>query len=386
VLHSFDYGEQYQIGPPSGPLLLGAKGALYGTTGAGGVGCRSFGCGVVFSISPGRDGHWHFAVLYQFQGGSDGSFPWGGLTRGPASTLYGTVMGDPGLDVGGVFELNPTGSGWTSTILYAQGAGPGLLIDNAGNLYGDLGPGDYYGAGAIGKLSSTSNGWVYTQLYSYCGPQGCPDCDGEPAPPIWDGNGNLFGTTTDGGIGQPACWTSFGCGVIFKMTPNGDGTWTYHILHRFASYPTDGQTPYGGLVMARSGDFYGTTEFGGVPGNGTVYKLSFTSGRWKKTVVYDFPNWHNGALPNSTLVIDKAGNLYGIGGGGNQGCGPYTCGVVFKLAPQKNGKWTYSVVHKFSGPDGNFPIGVIVDDKGNIFGTTSAGGIYNAGVAFEVTP
>jgi uncharacterized repeat protein (TIGR03803 family) len=174
--------------------------------------------------------------------------------------------------------------------------------------------------------------------------------------------------------------------VIFEMTPNGDGTWTYHVLHRFASYPTDGQTPYGGLVMDASGNFYGTTEFGGSKGNGTVFKLAFTHGHWKKTVVYDFPDWHNGALPNSTLVLDKAGNLYGIGGGGNQGCGPYTCGVVFKLTPQKTGKWKYSAVHKFTGPDGNFPIGVIVDGKGNIFGTTSNGGTYNAGVAFEITP
>jgi uncharacterized repeat protein (TIGR03803 family) len=271
-------------------------------------------------------------------------------------------------------------------VLYMDGAGPGLLMDKAGNLYGDIGPGDYYGAGAIGKLSSTSNGWVYTQLYSYCGPPGCPDGDGEPAPPIWDGKGNMFGTTTDGGIAQPACWTSFGCGVIFEMTPTGDGTWTYHVLHRFASYPTDGQTPYGGLVMDASGNFYGTTEFGGSKGNGTVFKLAFTHGHWKKTVVYDFPDWHDGSLPNSTLVVDKVGNLYGIGGGGNQGCGPYTCGVVFKLTPQKNGQWTYSAVHKFTGPDGNFPIGVIVDGKGNLFGTTSAGGTYNSGVAFEITP
>jgi uncharacterized repeat protein (TIGR03803 family) len=174
--------------------------------------------------------------------------------------------------------------------------------------------------------------------------------------------------------------------VIFEMTPNGDGTWTYHILHRFASYSADGQTPYGGLVMDASGNFYGTTEYGGAQGNGTVFKFSLTSGHWKKTVLYDFPSHGEGWGPDSTLVFDKAGNLYGVGGGGNQGCGPYTCGVVFKLAPQKNGQWKYSAVHKFSGPDGNFPIGVIVDDKGNLFGTTSNGGTYNAGVAFEITP
>jgi uncharacterized repeat protein (TIGR03803 family) len=207
-----------------------------------------------------------------------------------------------------------------------------------------------------------------------------------PAPPIWDGKGNLFGATTDGGIRQPACWTGDGCGVIFEMTPNRNGTWTYHILHRFASYPADGETPYGGLVMDASGNFYGSTELGGSKGNGTVFKFAFTNGHWKKTVLYDFPNCAEGCAPDSTLVLDKAGNLYRVEGGGNPGCGPYTCGVIFKLTPQRNGKWTYSIVHKFSGPDGNFPIGVIVDDKGNLFGTTESGGTHNSGVAFEITP
>jgi hypothetical protein len=104
-----------------------------------------------------------------------------------------------------------------------------------------------------------------------------------PPPPIWDGKGNLFGATTDGGIRQPACWTGEGCGVIFEMTPNRNGTWTYHILHHFASYPADGETPYGGLVLDAFGNFYGSTELGGVKGNGTVFKLAFTHSHWKKT-------------------------------------------------------------------------------------------------------
>jgi uncharacterized repeat protein (TIGR03803 family) len=385
VLHNFGSGAD-GFGP-YGPPLLDNKGNLYGVTAVGGTGqCSDYGCGTVFALYRSHSGGWKEAILHSFTAGSDGALPWGGLIFDHAGDIYGTVVGDNGLGGKGVFRLSPDSQGWSNTVLYDKGSGPGLLMDNAGNLYGDIGPGDYYGAGAIGKLSSASNGWVYAQLYSYCGPSGCPNGDGEPAPPIWDGKGNLFGTTTDGGIAQPACWTSFGCGVIFEMTPSGDGTWTYHVLHRFASYPTDGQTPYGGLVMDASGNFYGTTEFGGDKTNGTVFKLAFTHGHWKKTVVWDFPDWHEGALPNSTLVVDKAGNLYGIGGGGNQGCGPYTCGVVFKLTPQKTGQWKYSAVHKFSGQDGNFPIGVIVDGKGNLFGTTSAGGTYNSGVAFEITP
>jgi uncharacterized repeat protein (TIGR03803 family) len=339
----------------------------------------------VYQLAPRSGGKWTEKLLHAFAGGSDGGIPWGGVIPDTSGNLYGTVHGDGNVDAGGVFELSPGNSGrWTNTILYSDNEpeGPGLLFDKLGNLYGAIGPGNYFHIGAIGELSHGSDGWGYTDLANFNPTVGYSP----PAPPAWDGKGNLFGTTTDGGISQPACWTSFGCGVIFEMTPNGDGTWTYHILHRFASYSTDGQTPYGGLVMGASGNFYGTTEYGGAKGNGTVFKLALTSGHWKKTVVYDFPDWHEGALPNSTLVLDKAGNLYGIGGGGNQGCGPYTCGVVFKLSPQQNGQWKYSAVHKFTGPDGNFPIGVIVDDKGNIFGTTESGGTYNAGVAFEITP
>ena len=104
----------------------------------------------------------------------------------------------------------------------------------------------------------------------------------------------------------------------------------------------------------------------------------------EKTVLYNFPDWHLGTLPNSTLVFDNARNLYGVAGGGNTGCGPYTCGVVYRLARSPNGCWKYEVIHKFSGPDGNFPIGIAVDERGHLFGTTEAGGAYNSGVAFEI--
>jgi len=372
VLHNFGAGKD-GTGVPSGPLLLHGNGNLYGNT-----------YSVAFELAPQANGNWKEIILHTFAVG-DGT-PWGALISDPTGNLYGTTVGGP-ISNSEVFELSPGTQGWSFSTLYTDGAGPGLLMDNAGNLYGDMGPGQYKYYGAIAELSPGSDGWTYTALYSFCDQQDCPDGWDPWAPPIWDGKGNLFGTTYRGGIGQPACWTSFGCGVIFKMTPNKDGTWTYHVLHRFASYPTDGQSPAAGLVMDAAGNFYGNTALGGVHNNGTVFKLAFIAGRWKKTVLYDFPDYAEGTNPGYAMGFDKAGNLYGVAAsGGLADCGGYTCGVVFKLTPQKNGKWKYSVLHKFAGADGGFPLGVILDDKGNLYGTTQAFGKYGAGVAFEITP
>jgi len=363
VLHNFGAGKD---GPgfASGPLLLGRNGNLYGNT-----------YSISFQLTPQPDGRWKETILHTFTSG-DGS-PWGAFIFDEAGNLYGTTVAG-----GGVFELTSIGGTWNFSVLYTHGAGPGLLMDRAGNLYGSIGPGNYFGIGAIGELSHGSTTWTYTDLFNFNPKVGYAP----PAPPIWDGKGNMFGAAEDGGISQPACWTSSGCGVIFKMMPSGDGTWTYHILHRFASYPTDGQSPDGGLVLGASGGLYGVTGLGGVHDHGTVFKFTFRGGQWRQTVLYDFPNCADGCYPGRTPVFDKLGDLYGVSDGGLPDCGGYTCGVVFKLTPQKNGAWTYSVVHKFAGNDGAFPWGVIVDDKGNLFGTTENGGTYNAGVAFEITP
>jgi len=382
VLHTFGSGKDGSV--PSGPLTLDGRGKLYGSTAAGGdLGCGGYGCGTVFVLSRQTNGSWMEEVLHSFAGGADGSDPDGGLMLDAAGNVYGTLEGDGSVDVGGVFELQPSSGGWGNTVLYSDHAGPGLVPDKVGNLYGDIGPGNYFGIGAIGELSHGSTTWTYTDLSNFNPTVGYAP----PAPPIWDGKGNMFGTTTDGGITQPACWTFAGCGVIFEMTPNQDGTWTYHILHRFASYATDGQSPYGGLAMDASGNLYGDTVYGGTHNQGRVFKLTFSGGHWKETTLYDFPKCADGCYPAGTPVFDQAGNLYATASGGLADCGGYTCGVVFKLTPQQNGKWKYSALYKLRGTDGDgLPYGVIIDDKGNLFGTTSAGGKYNSGVAFEMTP
>lgn len=391
VLHYF--GGANDGAGPTGPLLIDDKGRLYGNTGGGGgTGCEGYGCGTIFVLAPGAGGEWKETLLYdQFPGGDGGGDPYGNLVSPgePEPTLYGTMEGEG--EFAAINEYAVVSGTVTLTPIYDQNFSPGLTLDRVGNIYGGIGPGDL-GSGAIGELSPGADGWTYTQLYSFCSPQGgCPDGDETEYPLSWDSRGNLYGTTLYGGNATyPYCPGSLGCGVAFQMTPNPDGTWAYHVMHRFASSQYDGQYPDGGLALDSAGNAYGVAGEGGPNATGTIFELtpsfSQTGERWNQSVLYDFPNCNEGCFPGTTMVFDKAGNLYGIASGGIADCGGYTCGVVFRLSPQPGGKWNYTVLHKFVGTDGQFPWGVTLDDKGNLLGTTKAGGTYNAGVAFEISP
>ena len=387
VLHNFGSTGDGSI--PYGPLLLDPKGNLYGVTIDGGTGqCGSYGCGTVYKLTPMSSGGWKESILHSFNAGTDGSAPWGQLLLDNSANLYGSLSGDLSFAVDGAFQLNPSVGGWSNTILYNGYVGPDLVFDKAGNLYGSIGAGDY-SLGAIGELSPSLGGWTYTQLYSFCPQNGCPDGLNLQTPPIWDSHGNLWGATTYGGISQQPCFSSlYGCGVIFEMTPNGDGTWTYNVMHQFASSSTDGQWPYGGLVIDGAGNFYGSTWLGGAYNQGTIFKFSNVGGTWQEKILYDFPDCSNGCMVEGTLARDKAGNLYGTAAGGTNSCAGYTCGVVFELSPQKNGSWKYSVLYDFNETSGGLQpfYGVILDSKGNLYGVTSAFGKYGAGTAFEITP
>jgi uncharacterized repeat protein (TIGR03803 family) len=369
---------------PTGLLTFDKAGNLYGAAaGGGGFGCDGNGCGIVFELTSRSDDKWIETVLHRFAGGQDGAFPDGGVIFDSIGNLFGAMSGNAGAARSGVFELSPGPHGWRNTVIYSPG-GCCLVLGETGHLYGSMGAGDY-GGGAISELIHGSKGWSLKTLYSFCDPN-CGYGEGPLAPLSWDAAGNLYGTTYFGGNGPPKCLGSLGCGVAFKMTPNHDGGWTYHVIHRFANFKTDGQYPYGGLTVDRAGNVYGTTTEGGKFGNGTVFEFTpTTGGHWKQAVLYDFPNIYLGGAPGGNLVFDLAGNLYGTAGGGNLSC-PQTCGVIFKLTPQAGGKWKYSLVHKFDGADGDSPNGLTMDGAGNLYGTTFFGGKYNYGVAFKLTP
>ena len=185
-----------------------------------------------------------------------------------------------------------------------------------------------------------------------------------------DGLGNLYGTASGGG--------SSGAGVVFKMSTSGQET----VVHNFAG-GSDGANPQARLVMDAAGNLYGTTYSGGVSNAGTVFKVTRSG---KEKVLYSFSGGADGGSPIAGLTIDKAGNLYGTTSTG----GANGSGTVLKLAVPTvaGGSWTESVLRSFgAGTDGATPVaGVTLDESGNLYGTTSAGGTYGYGTVFQLKP
>ena len=364
---------------PYGGVVIDQEGNVYGTTVGGGTGSCRGGCGIVFQLSPGENGGWAETVVHTFNF-NDGADPQGGVIFDPFGNLYGTTIGGGGpYKYGTVFELKPSAHGWIETLLHRFGvhdkvAAPhaGVARDQAGNLYGTT----PYG---IFELRSSSNGWSETVLHLFGIRKG--DGAGPFAGLILDAAGNLYGTTAAGGMG---C-AGEGCGTVYEIKRTSNG-WKEAVLHRFDNNGKDGGTPgNGALMMDGLGNLFGTTEGGGCCG-GIVFELTpGSNGHWKETILYNFKPGATGSFPTAGVVMDKAGNLYGTtADGGSASCG---CGVIYKLAPSKNGKWTYTVLHRFSGADGAIPAGnLILDDKGNLYGGTVLGGSTNNGVIFELTP
>src|SRR6202521_5773127 len=391
VLYNF-YGHNGFAAPEGGnPLLFAAlaidgSGNLYGPA-AGGTGTKCFGpCGVIFEMTPKANGKWSESVAVNFDDPNTEGSPYTALALDSQGNLYGGALGGKSGFGDLLFQLTPGTGGWNFHMIADPGTGVGVITDAAGNLYGFLGWGAY-GEGGVGELSPGSDGWTLTQLYSFCRKRSCPDGVQPLVPLSWDAKGNLYGTTYSGGmVNYPRCggW----CGVAFQMTPNSNGTWKYHLLHHFGSFNGDGALPYGGLTVDASGNVYGTTTHWGPNERGTVFKLTQTTGgRWKETIIYGFPAECLCASPGSNLVLDRTGSLYGMAASDVQ-CtvGGNGCGVVFKLTPQQYGKWTYSLIHRFKRPDGEYPNGLTMDSKGRLYGTTRLGGTYDFGVVFEITP
>jgi uncharacterized repeat protein (TIGR03803 family) len=199
---------------------------------------------------------------------------------------------------------------------------------------------------------------------------------------ILDASGNVYGATEGGGTGKQGCIET-GCGIDYELHHTPDGKWKEIVLHDLGT--GDGMLISGGLILDGAGNLYGAAD-GGADAQGAIYRLKRGSnGHWKAAIQYSFIGGANGGGPSGALVMDKSGNLYGVTvNGGTASCG---CGVVYRLSPRSNGKWKYSVLHRFTGYDGAQPYAaLILDSKGNLYGTTATGGSGGSGVAFEITP
>jgi len=361
-------------------LVMDSAGNIYGSTVQGG----DFASGTVFQLSPSASG-WTHTVLYSFTGGTDGGEPYKGVTLDSQGNLYGTtVAGGAGSCDGGcgvVFKLTNSGGTWTQSVIHSftggndgSGPGSGLTFDPHGNLYGMTPTGGAYGLGVVYQLQPQTNGaWKLRVVHAFTG--GNDGSSGSAGRLILDHAGNLYGVTTVGGAN--------GDGVVFELTRNPTG-WTLLTLYAFKDQP-DGALPYGGLIFDKAGDLYGTTYYAGANDVGTVYKLTHANGAWTETVLYSFKGGTDGSSPISTLVSDKAGNLYGTTSDGGTGC---ACGVIFKLAHGANGTWTESVPYRFPGaPGAGFAYnGMVADPAGKFYGATTHGGPADDGTVYRFTP
>jgi uncharacterized repeat protein (TIGR03803 family) len=352
---------------------MDAAGNLYGTTAYGGsggcvlVGIKG-GCGTVFELSPPKvkGGKWTYAILYSFQGGKDGYFPWGDLVFDAAGNLHGATQFGGGFGscdspfyqfCGTVFELIPPkvkGGQWREKVLYSfRGV-------KAGKQFGD-------GANPNGGLTLDSKGAIY-------------------------------GTTRHGGYNANNCTLSnefVGCGTAFELKPPSakGGPWIEKLLYSFRGYPEDGAGPNEGMVLsAEDKSLYGTTVGGGSAAEGVLFRLAATGGGgWTEAILTTFQGGHQAAAPMGGVVFNSSSNLYGTTCLG----GPVGDGVLYELkhSQEQNTAWTYATVYPFKAPpDGACPAGSLTVDKaGEVYGTTQQGGSGQAcqggcGTVYEVSP
>jgi uncharacterized repeat protein (TIGR03803 family) len=407
ILYTFEGGADGE-NPYAG--LLAENGEFYGTTFGGGTG-PSGGAGTAFKMSPSGTK----TVLYNFQAGNDAGYPQAGLIAGSGGVLFGnTVYGGGATQCtsgcGTVFELTPSGSGYSERALYAfQGGSDGaiavgsMMLDKSGALYGttELGGGasacsnsGVTGCGTVFKLTPSGSGYTESILYSF---QGGNDGIRPVGTLIADAHGALYGTTEYGG-GVSACTSGSGnpgCGTVFKLTPSGSG-YTETVLYRFQGGTTDGSVPRSGLLSGTGSNnrtLYGVTVRGGASSAGTVYRLTSSGfGRYTESVLYSFngksgysPYNENGLYLGRCQSSRNARCLYGTTGFG--GTGKCFCGTVFKLTLSGAEKVLYS----FKGgrrSDGSDPRGSLVADAaGTLYGTTFGGGLRQGyGIIFKVSP
>ena len=376
VLHTFS-GCPGGSGPggdganPVGGVYVDAAGDIFGTTYAGGATCQSNalpGYGTVYVLKP-SGASYAEKIVYTFDG-ANGAWPEGRPALDACDNLFVTTSaGGPSQSNGTAYKFSPSASGYVvtgsntfSSVASQGGNGPEaplLQLDGRSVLYGTTyaqggaAPNNF---GSIFALSSS--GLAETDLYDFAG--GTNDGSYPSAHLVADASGALYGTTTQGG--------TYGYGTVFKFVPSGAGG-SETVIWNFAN-GSDGAFPKGGVVLDEAGNLYGTTQEGGTPGYGTVFKLKPTPSGYVEKILYAFTGDHAGS-PYASLVRNGT-MLYGTttyGGGG--GC--TTCGSIFQISTTGT---QFALLHLFHGAgDGAQPFfSPLFWDGKALYGTTEYGG------------
>jgi uncharacterized repeat protein (TIGR03803 family) len=370
---------------PEAALVQATNGNFYGITPGGGANCAPDGCGTVFEITPAGV----LTTLYSLCAKlfcADGAYP-EGLTLATDGNFYGTSGGGAG-NYGMVLKITPAG---TPTTLYSfctqtncsDGRNPeaGVVQATDGNFYGTTfygGTTTCFSGYGCGTVFRVTPGGTLTTLHTF---QGYPtDGDSPESTLVQATNGNFYGTTANGGASD-ACG-AYGCGTVFTITSSG----TLTTLHSFDG--TDGQEP-GALVQATDGNFYGITLYRGANDNGTVFKITPAG---TLTTLYNFcsqAGCTDGSVP-AGLVQATDGNFYGTtgdGGANTTACGGYGCGTIFRITPSG----TLATLHSFDDSDGDHGLGLVQATNGNFYGATDFGGAnttacggYGCGTVFTL--
>jgi uncharacterized repeat protein (TIGR03803 family) len=358
VLYSFTGGGDGN--DPDSRLVMDDNGNLYGTTFDGG----DFGAGTVFKLRP----NGVQTVLYSFTGGKDGGFPTGDLILDSDNGgLVGTTEagGDNGL--GTIFTVDRNGGGETVDFSFtggSDGANPvsGVIQDSSFNLYGTTKNGGDASFGTVFELVAFGGGMKVLHTFTAGGDGANPE-----GSLVMDADGNLYGTTLEGG--------ALNQGTAFKLTPKGK----LKVLHSFDGN-NDGRFPSSGLVRDGDGNLYGTNVGGGVNIAGTAYRLK-PNGTIK--VLHAFSGGDDGGNPVGGLILGADGNLYGATSSG--GAGGASVGTVFRLSPSGKEKVLHSFDSDVDINDGFRPsAGLIMDVLGTLYGVTATGGASGAGTVFRV--
>lgn len=389
---------------PVGGLVADASGNLYGVAKSGGNGKGTTEGGTVFELSPNGSGAWTYQVLHNFCAKADcadGEEPISGLIIGSDGTLYGTTFAGGTHSNGVVFKLVPNAghTAWRETVLYNfcalsacadgtepsgvlayQGAASGVPYDGTSPLYATTWLGGAHDQGVVFRLASDRRGrFSETVLHDFCPSTGCADGQSPRTGVVIDGTGALYGVTYLGGANQQ--------GALFKLTNTGGDSWSESVLASFCSerHCTDGQQPSAVPVIDGTGALYGVTLQGGNRGKGLLY--TYASG--SLSALYAFcpgTKCTDGAAPESPVILDASGNLFGTT---SQGVNDANHNTPHGKAFEWNG--SYQVLYNFCSQanctDGDLPSSpLLLDSSGNLFGETLQGGSGNSGTVYELVP